>query len=220
VPAIFFTHDNYLKDYTRHGPSKEIYFHKPTILLVRHPADVAVSQYFQWKHRMRRRKKRINKYPLDSSLSLYEFVVRPDCGLPKIIGFMNDWAKDLPLVASALVVRYEDMRAETAATLGRILQFIGTPGEPHLLLQAAEAASVENMRKLEDRGTFLLRRGPLIGKDRNNPNRYKARRAKVGGYRDDFTESQIAEIDSLIESQLSAVFGYAKLPPVSRLAGA
>ncbi len=38
---------------------------KKVVLMVRNPADTAVSQYYQWKFRMTARKKRINNYPLD-----------------------------------------------------------------------------------------------------------------------------------------------------------
>ncbi|MCP5182107.1 MAG: hypothetical protein H6994_19595, partial [Pseudomonadales bacterium] len=43
VPKVLFTHDNYLRDYTGHGGGKQAYAGKKVCLLVRHPADVAVS---------------------------------------------------------------------------------------------------------------------------------------------------------------------------------
>ena len=52
IPRIFFTHDNYVKDYSGAGDSKADYYGKKVILLVRNPADVAVSQYHQWRYRM------------------------------------------------------------------------------------------------------------------------------------------------------------------------
>ena len=65
VPRIFFTHDNYIADYTGHRNSKSDYYPKRTVLLVRCPQDTVVSQYFQWKYRMRRAKKALNRYPED-----------------------------------------------------------------------------------------------------------------------------------------------------------
>jgi alcohol sulfotransferase len=64
------------------------------------------------------------------------------------------------------------------------------------------------MRALEDRGDSLMRSGRL--KVENDPNRYKARRAKVGGYRNDFSADEIAAIDRLIDTGLAPVFGYAR----------
>jgi len=49
----------------------------------------------------------------------------------------------------------------------------------------------------------------MVPKDRKNPNSYKVRRAKVGGYRDYFEDGQIVEIEKLLNETLSPVFGYA-----------
>jgi len=42
IPIVLFTHDNYIRDYNRSGERKTAFYAKPTILLVRHPADTAV----------------------------------------------------------------------------------------------------------------------------------------------------------------------------------
>ncbi len=39
IPLIFFTHDNYLKDFTGHADSKKDYYQKKVVLLVRDPRD-------------------------------------------------------------------------------------------------------------------------------------------------------------------------------------
>ena len=44
--------------------------------------------------------------------------------------------------------------------------------------------------------------------ERDNPDSYKVRRAKVGGYRDYFSDDQIEAIDRLIEATLAEQFGY------------
>jgi hypothetical protein len=48
----------------------------------------------------------------------------------------------------------------------------------------------------------------MRARDRSNPDSYKVRRAKVGGYRDYFEDDQLARIDALVQSSLSPVFGY------------
>jgi hypothetical protein len=69
-------------------------------------------------------------------------------------------------------------------------------------------ASVDNLRELE-RKSFFRRSGiRMMPKDRANPDSYKVRRAKVGGYRDYFDDDQLAQIDSMVQSSLSPVFGY------------
>ena len=216
VPQFHFTHDNYLRDYTRHHASKEAYQNKRVVLLVRDPADVAVSQYHQWRHRMRRRKIEINKYPAEPDLSLFDFVTRRDGALPRILRFMNEWAEDLSSLPSVQLVRYEELVTDTEKCLMNILDFIGTPGSEAQIRRAISFASLENMRKLEDQGNPLMRRGRLAGWRSGDSNRYKARRAKIGGYRGDFTESELAVIDRTIDHELSPIFRYQReLLPVA-----
>lgn len=214
IPRIFFTHDNYLKDFTGHADNKSDYYDKKVVLLIRDPADVAVSQYFQWKYRMRPAKKVINDYP-DADVSLYDFVMRPNAGLPKVIEFMNGWARELPRLKHLLVVRYEDMRADPGEALGRIVDFIGTPGKAEEIAEAVRFASIDNMRALERKRVFWLSGGRMTAKDRNDPNTYKVRRAKVGGYREDFTEAQTQKIEEMIATSLDPVFGYGQGAPAS-----
>jgi len=211
IPKIFFTHDNYLKDYTKNRDSKADYYGKKVILLVRDPTDVAVSQFFQWKYRMRAGKKNLNKYPTHGSdISIYDFVMDEDAGLPKILGFMNLWAQEESLIKDLMVVKYEDLRADTGVTLKRMLDFIGTPGTEEQISEAVRFSSVENMKKMEQKKTFWLAGSRMVPKDRNNPNSFKVRRAKVGGYRDHFSEEQIAEIQQIIDSNLARSFQYHK----------
>jgi hypothetical protein len=208
VPKIMFTHDNYVKDYTGHGETKEDFYDKKVILLARDPRDVAVSQYFQWKYRMKPNKKDINAYP-SADLEPFEFVMS-EAGLPKVIAFMNLWAKEAPRIREFMIVRYEDLRAAPQATLGRLLDFLGTPATAAQLADAVEFASLENMKRMEQQRVFWLSGGRLVPKDRSNPDTYKVRRGKVAGYRDDFDAAQLAEIDRLVESGLDPLYGYTR----------
>ena len=73
VPKVFFTHDNYIKDFTGEFDSKKSFYGKRVVLLARDPRDVAVSQFFQWKFRMKPAKLAINNYPpRDADISLYD----------------------------------------------------------------------------------------------------------------------------------------------------
>lgn len=209
IPKIFFTHDNYLRDYTGNLTNKADYYDRKVVLLVRDPRDTAVSQFFQWKYRMRPGKKALNKYPNhNADISIFDFVVDQDAGLPKIIEYMNGWASEASRIENLLIVRYEDLRADASAVLKRIVDFMGTPGDEALIRGAVEYASVENMRQLETKNTFWMSGSRMVAKDKNNPNSFKVRRAKVGGYKDYFEDDQIAAIEQIINSQLSPVFGY------------
>jgi len=221
VPKIFFTHDNYLKDYSPQGDSKADYAAKKVVLLVRHPADVAVSQYHQWRHRMRPHKKALNAYPgQGEEVGIAEFVAEREAGLRKVIDFMNGWARAMEHLPDLLVVRYEDLRARPEQTLAGLLAFMGTPGTPAEIAEAVAFASFDNMRKMEQKRTFWLSGGRMVPKDRSNPQSFKVRRGKVGGWRDDFSAAEVGRIEALIESELAPVFGYGRSGEPARAASA
>lgn len=209
IPRVFFTHDNYLRDFTGNLGDRRDFHGKKTVLLVRNPADVAVSQFHQWKFRMRPHKKGLNQYPEHGvEVGIFDFVMDEDAGLPKVIDFTNAWARELARHPSLLVVRYEDLRADTAGQLRRVLEFMGQEASDAELADCVSFASVENMRQLEEKRTFWLAGSRMRPGDKKNPDSFKVRRAKVGGYRDYFDETQQAAIERLIAERLLPGFGY------------
>lgn len=209
IPRVFFTHDNYLRDYTGNRDNKRDFYDKKVVLLVREPADVAVSQFHQWKFRMRPHKKGLNKYPEHGAdVDVFKFVMDEDAGLPKVIGFMNGWAEELPNLPQLLIVRYEDLRRDTAGQLRRILEFTGQSPSDAELKDCVQFASVENMRALEEKRVFWLAGSRMKPGDKSNPESFKVRRAKVGGYRDYFDEAQLKQLEALVEERLLPGFGY------------
>ena len=206
VPKILFTHDNYVRDYTGHRDSKADFYDKRVVLLARDPRDVAVSQYFQWKYRMKPNKKDINAYPLED-LAPFDFVMS-EAGLPKVIDFMNSWAREAPRIRDFMILRYEGLRADPEATLKGILEFLGTPATAAEIADAVAFASLDNMKQMERQRVFWLSGGRLVPKDRGNPDSYKVRRGKAGGYRDDFDAAQLVQIDRLVETTLDSLYGY------------
>lgn len=215
VPRIFFTHDNYLRTFTGNTDSLKDFYTKKVVLMVRRPQDVAVSQFFQWKHRMRPGKMAMNRYPpAGSDISIYDFIMNPDCGIPRIIDFLNLWARELPSIDHSLLVRYEDMRVQPEKELRRIVEFLDMDPDDERIRETVEFSSVENLRKLEQQNYF--RHGSRVkAKDSSNPDSFKVRRAKVGGYRDYFDDEQVRAIDELVNTRLSDVFGYATGEPAA-----
>jgi hypothetical protein len=139
---------------------------------------------------------------------MFDFIMDPDAGLPKIIDFMNLWAEERTRLKGFFLLRYEDLRARGEETLRALLEFMGTPGTDAEIREAIEFSSYENMKKMEQKKTFWLSGGRMVPKDRDNPNTYKVRRAKVGGYRDYFDDDQVARIEVLVNSTLSPYYGY------------
>ncbi len=209
IPRIFFTHDNYLRDFTGNLDNKRDFYGRKVVLLVRQPEDVAVSQFHQWKFRMRPHKMDLNRYPSQGTqVDVFNFVMDEDAGLPKVIDFMNGWAKELPRLQQLLIVRYEDLRRDTAGELRRVLEFMDQQPTDADLKDCVAFASVDNMRKLEEKRTFWLAGSRMRPGDKSNPDSFKVRRAKVGGYRDYFDEHQLVEMDRITEARLLPGFGY------------
>ena len=209
IPKIFFTHDNVLRDYSGRINTKQDFYGKKIILLTRDPRDVAVSGYHQWAHRMSEEKRKLY-YGLDTKdvNSIFEFVMNAPYGIPYNIAFLNSWEKELGRISDILIVRYEDMRSAPQDTLSKILEFMNTAPQPHEIDDVVTYADFKNMRKLEQKQAFQTSSQRLFAQDTNKPNTLKTRRAKVGGFRDYFTEEQIAKIDNLIDKELSPSFGY------------
>lgn len=211
IPRTFFTHDNYIKDYTGDFDSKRPFYDKPVVLLVRDPRDVAVSQFFQWKHRLKPGKVALNNYPpRDQEISLFDFVMSErGGGMQEVIDYMNLWAREVDRMERFHLVRYEDLRANSEEELARMLDFLGVKATGEQVKAAVDYSSFENMKKMESQSAqSKLAGGRMKPRDKDNPDSYKVRRAKVGGYRDYFTDEEVAAIDARLAQTLSPMYRY------------
>jgi hypothetical protein len=219
IPTLLFTHGNYLRDFTGHfNAVAEDFRDQRVLLLVRDPRDIAVSQYFQWKHRMSSHKRWLNRYPdRDSELSVWQFVAEHEAGLDRAISFLNVWAEAASRLEAIEIVRYEDMRTEPEASLYRVLRFLGADPDEAGVRDAVEYARFDNMRRLEEGLQVFASGRRLVPGKRGKSDSYKVRRAKVGGWRDYFDEEQIAALDARVKAMLRPGFGYG--PDERSLAG-
>jgi hypothetical protein len=184
---------------------------KPVVLLVRHPADIAVSWYIQFTKRISPAKRElINatlRHPIDiDRISRWDFVMNSELGLASIIDFLNRWERVVASLNHTLVVRYEELRSAPYETLKKITDFIGDPFTEQELREAVEFGSFDNLRKLEASGFFKY--GGMSRRKHTGPETMKVRRGKAGGYREDFSAEQVQEIDRLVSSRLSPTLGY------------
>ena len=209
IPRVSFTHDSYLHYYTGNFHSKIEYRKIKTMLLVRHPADVAVSQYFQWKHRIQPRKKWLNEFPLDdSNISMFDLAMHPKAGVPYVVEFLNNWRREWEGREDLSVVRYEDMSTDTHGQLRQILRFLGFEATDMEIEECVRFASFENMRKIEEHGVFWFAGRGMRGKKSADPDVFLVRRGKAGGWGDYFPDDQMAAIERYIEEHLKPGFGY------------
>ena len=210
VPKVFFTHDNYIKDFTGDFESKKPFYDKRVVLLARDPRDVAVSQFFQWKFRVKPSKVAINNYPTrGTEISLFDFVTGDNGGsMQAVTDFLNLWAREADKVEHFHLLRYEDLRARPHEELRKLLDFMQVEASEQQVDAAVEYSSYENMKKMESKQQFRLAGGRMMPRDKDNPNSFKVRRAKVGGYRDYFSDEEVAAIDQRLADTLDPLFGY------------
>jgi len=186
--------------------------HKPVVLLARNPLDIAVSWFFQFTKRQSAHKQElINaelQHPVDrQNIAMWDFVRHSDIGLPSLIDFLNYWDKALAGLDRTLITSYEALRKDPADVLRRITTLMGDSFSDDAIQAAVEFGAFDNLRKLESEGFF--RSGGLTLRNPKDPESFKVRRAKVGGYRDYFTPEQADELEALVRARLSASFGYA-----------
>lgn len=166
---------------------------KKILFMARHPGDVAVSWHRQYLKRTKAFKRELLEAEMEEkidwpNMERWEFIQRPELGLPALIEYHNFWAGQLQDRENAMITRYEDLRENTADTLEAITRFLGEDFSREQIEEAVAFGSVDNLRKLEHSGYF--QNSSLRLRDASDPDTYKVRRAKVGGFRDDLDESQ------------------------------
>jgi len=208
VPRIRFTDDRYVSNYTGHRDSKRDYYDKRVMLLIRDPRDVAVSNYHQWKNTVNPYKKRFHKLPPDPKVSIFDYAMNQDYGVPRTVRFLNGWETEREKTEANLLIRYEEMRTNPKDVLQEIVAFMGISASDEQIEHAVEYASFDNMRKIEASNDPNAGSRRLMPKDPNNTESFKVRRGKVGGYRDYFSAEQLSVIDGYIAANLAPSWGY------------
>ncbi len=212
VPRIAVIHDDrpMLKAPDELEESKRKYQGKKIIFLIRDPRDVIVSSYFEMKNRANI----FGNNPYENRKAIFEgtlpeFINRKVGGFDTILRYYNIWAANRHIPQDFLLVRYEDLKENPINELRRVLDFLGLKSVPEeIIAEAVVFASFDNMRKMESNGKF--RSGILNPADKADLDTYKTRKGKVKGYVDYLSNSEIADLDRRMQSQLPNYFGYTK----------
>src|SRR5205085_11504613 len=108
------------------------------------------------------------------------------------------WWQHRAVPRNFLAIRYEELRAEPSRWLGPLLRFLGLPDvNDSLVADAVEYASFENMQRMEATNHFRSKRLRLG--DESDPEAFKVRRGKIGGYRDYLSLSDRAFLDLAVD---------------------
>ena len=165
------------------------------ILLARDPRDAFVSLYIQLTRRTK-------ETPEDlKTQSAAELLRDPAFGIVSMVAVMNSWLTEWSPRRNFLLVRYETLREDPDAGFRPVLCLLGeTTIDKKAFAHALEFSAFGNMKQMETAGAFdskILRAG-----DTNDPESYKVRRGKVGGFADylspydqDFAAKALAQLD-------------------------
>jgi hypothetical protein len=120
---------------------------------------------------------------------------------------MNMWAAQHDVPDRFLLIRYEDLTDTPERELRRLLDFLGIQNVTDAVVaEAVRYASFANMQKLEREDT--LQSGRLRPVNPDDPDSFKVRKGRPGGYRDDLDLADVAFVDKLVDEKLDAFFGY------------
>ncbi len=207
IPEIYFNHDRFLRRLPRPRMLKSHECFQPhyprVIYIVRDPRDVAVSFY----HHNVKARNIADDYPMDN------FVPRFIAGeFDRKFGTWRDnvlsWTvlrKDNP---AFLLLRYEDMKRDTARVLADVVAFLDRcsfrkiDSNPQALGRAIDLSSPEKMRVLEKQegGRWVLTKGTRKDKP-------FVRSATSGGWKSQLSPESVKAIESAW-GDLMQRFGY------------
>jgi hypothetical protein len=147
------------------------------ILLARDPRDTFVSHYVQLTRRTRETPEELKQKEIGEVLRDRRH------GIASMIEIMNGWLHEWSGKSNFLLVRYEDLQRAPEESFREILRFLGEQ-EPDVdaFAYALEFSRFGNMKKLEAAGAFASK--ILQTTNAGDPESFKVRRGKVGGYTD------------------------------------
>jgi hypothetical protein len=209
VPIFLFTMGNYIADTSPLSGPRSPYLNKKIIFLARHPADIAVSFYFHQQNRIKPLMKDVKRLSTAvAGQSIFQYMQDPIYGLDHVIDYMNTWLDALGHHQSHLLLRYEDLRAAPIPELRRLAAFLDTEFTDRQFEDAVEFAEFEKLQEKERENFFNNRR--LQPRDPANPESFKVRKGKVGGYVDYFSPDQVAWIEDRVSTRLYPSLGYGR----------
>lgn len=169
---------------------------KKVVLLYRDPRDVVVSLYFQ---KTKRSRKKID-------CDIKTFIRDKKNGIANIVSVMNLWRGRLQNHPSCFWLSYEALKSSPQGELQRLLDFVGIKGyDQNLCAEAVAFADFENMQVMERDNKFQSR--ILSARDISDPDSYKVREGKTGGYIKHFDDDQIYYLDEVV-SLLDKFYNY------------
>lgn len=209
IPRVIYTHDLY-EHYTKTRrwervrskflvPRGEIR-RMPILLLARDPRDAFVSHY----HELTRRTAETAGQLRDRSIG--EILRDPVHGIELMVRTMNEWMREFSERKDCVLIRYEDLHLAPAVQFRRILKILDEEEiDEEEFIHALDFSQFGNMKKMEASKQYdakLLQPGNV-----SDPESYKVRRGKVGGY-GDYLSGEDLDCANGAVGQLNKRYGY------------
>ncbi len=170
------------------------------ILLARDPRDAFVSHYVQLVRRSADTPGELKRRTISDLLHDRAF------GIQAIVETMNEWLREFSRRENFTLVRYESLRADPEKVFRELLVALGELSpKPEPFAQALRFSDFENMKKMEAAAAFNSK--ILLPGDVKDPESFKVRRGKVGGYRE-YLSAEDQQYAAVAVKRLDARFGY------------
>lgn len=196
VPKIRVSHDDnpHEKPLSRMSTDVSLYRYSRVIFLYRDPRDVVVSLWF---HNSKRLERDVG--------TLDNFVWNGIGGLATIVQFYNRWFENSRRLRNVHMLAYEDLRSDTHYHLEEVARFLRIPGIDAACIDAAVSENqFGRMQQRERSGYYTTDR--MQAANVQDPDSYKTRRAKVGGYRDYLETDQVTAINAYLRENLHSFY--------------
>jgi sulfotransferase family protein len=209
IPRIIYSHDRF-EQRTKADRWDELrgkYFipaaerrRAKIVLLARDPRDTFVSHYVQLTRRTRETPDQLKQKEIGEVLRDRRH------GIASMIEIINGWLEEWSGKPNFLLVRYEDLQRTPEDSFLELLKFLGAQEQDTAAFaHALEFSRFGNMKKMEAAGAFASK--ILQATDVGDPESFKVRRGKVGGFTDYLTGDDLAYANETM-AKLDSRFGY------------
>ncbi len=172
------------------------------IFLVRDPVKVVASFYAHLKT------KKFFGIRLDEGCRFKNFIADPKIGIRRYEEYLAFYVQSIRKSGvPVLMLRYEDLLADTKHELGRILRFSELPANEAVIGQIVEAASFEKMRAAEEQN--LYKAAWLAPGKKGDASSLKTRGAFRKGRYVEYEDEERALVEAILKrSPIFKAFGY------------
>jgi hypothetical protein len=172
----------------RNHCTRSSYQNKPVVFLTRDPRDTVVSAYFHTKLR-------VGNFTGDIS----QFIRDPLHGIEKILLYNLTWLERGPDLPAFLPITYEETSDNSFAVVRKIADFLGVGLADSDIKRVVANNTFENMHKRESGDEYRQRyEWEISPGNPNEPESYKVRRGKVGGFVDYLSVEDIVYCNKIL----------------------